>query len=96
MIFNNQYSEIIIINSIELYIFYIIRFYHLQVIIFRNFIGILEEISKILQNLIIILSLVEISNRFLRNHLVEIVSRTIFIKEIRRKLDWKKKFIYIS
>ena len=48
----------IINNGIELYYFYFIRFYHLQVIIFRN--------------LIEVLSLVEIGNRFGKNHLVEI------------------------
>ena len=49
-----------------------IRFSHLQVIIFRNLIRILEEISKIFRNLIEVLSLVKVGNRFGRNHLVEI------------------------
>ena len=47
-------------------------FYHLQVIIFRNLIEILEEISKIFRNMIEVLSFVVIGNRFGRNHLVEI------------------------
>ena len=58
IIFNIQYSEIIINKSIELYYYYFIRFYHLQVIISRNLIG--------------VFSLVEIGNRFGKNHLVEI------------------------
>ena len=65
----------------ELYIFYSIRFYHLHVIIFRNSIEILEEISNIFRILIEVLSLVVGSN---------LVGRTIFIKEIPRKLECKR------
>ena len=68
-------------NSIELYIFYFIRFYHFQVIIYRNLIEKLEEISKTFRNLIDVLSLVEIGNRFGRNHLVEldVDERLVFV-----------------